>query len=222
MPDKKCTRLAVAILVAIVIVIIVLVASRSGSRLSEGFRSLIPDNPVPYKFPSSCAPFNPNTIAHEEEDPLLYRCQHQCATLGPVTERPGESCVQQCVWGWKDPPYGENDGTIGYGLGDPWPRRPPQVHGTDAQWPLGVNSGNVWTGNEFAPPNWQQCFRLCGMDMVCRDSCLQTVSGSWVNKGVLATPWTSPPVRMTTTSLARCRSKGLGDGGCSGCGACGQ
>lgn len=151
MTENACKCLAVAIIVAIVLIVIAVAASRPGSSRADGFRSLIPDRPLPWRFPSSCAPFNPNDIAHEEEDPLLYRCQHLCATSGPVTERPGESCVQQCVWGWKSPPFQENAGTIGDAFADPWPRRPPRVHGTDMEWPLGVNSANVWDGAAFAP-----------------------------------------------------------------------
>lgn len=177
MVSKTCACLAIAIVVALVIIAIALYALGSGPS-AEGFTSLIPERPIPYNFPSSCAPYNPNDIAHEEEQPLLYRCQHQCATMGPLTERPGESCMQQCVWGWPSPPPHEYDGTIGHIYADPWPRLPPQVHSTDAEWPYGVNVGNVWTGRDFAPKKWQKCWDLCGNDMVCIDDCVSTAAGT--------------------------------------------
>lgn len=60
------------------------------------------------------------------------------------------------------------------------------------------------------------------MDMKCRDRCLETASGAWVDKGVLATPWSQPPVRMTTTWAQDCagrQSQNSGDTlmGCPGC-----
>lgn len=179
MPQTEEPAIVLAFIVVAIIIIVVVAAlfsrmPRRSSTRADGFISLIPENPLPWRFPGSCGGAS-EPIAHEEEDPLLYRCQHQCATLGPVTERPGESCVEQCVWGWRDPPAGENAGTIGDAFADPWPRR---AHAVPNQWPHGVNAGNIWSGEKYAPPGWRKCFRNCGMDMKCRDDCLSVAAGT--------------------------------------------
>lgn len=196
MPLGKMLAQGFAVVVVIMVVVVGLcgpggaAAARPPGAARAGFRSLLPPAPAPARFPPSCAPYDPGAIAHEMESPLLYRCQHQCSTLGPATERPGESCVEQCVWGRADPAPGEFFGKYGWGRGDPWPRRScgeraggaphfdPHIVSSDEEWPTGVVINNVWAGGRFAPPSWQKCFEGCGLDLTCRDDCVSSAAGT--------------------------------------------